>query len=89
MQADEAKSKYWAVHGEPENISGRNGGAHLGYLEALLTGSAAGFAVGDKVSIAGDLLCPKCIVCHSLPFQRTPILAVALDTVLHPVFVTS
>lgn len=54
VQAEEAKEKHWSKHGDPANISKRNGGAHWGYLSAILkaNSSGLGFVVGSQLSVA-------------------------------------
>ncbi|KXZ45601.1 hypothetical protein GPECTOR_53g94 [Gonium pectorale] len=51
--ADEAKAKYWGLHGDPANAESRYAaGAHLSYLSRLLKRNAAG---GGKAFVGSGL----------------------------------
>lgn len=52
VQEDNAKVEHWEAHGNPDTMSGRNAGAHWGYLAALLKSSGTGFITGSTVSVA-------------------------------------
>lgn len=68
MQAEEAKAKYWATHGALESKSARNGGAHFAYISNLLK-NPDGFAVGNKLSIAGAYFM-LCVFLKGFRFPR-------------------
>ncbi|KAI7842899.1 hypothetical protein COHA_003411 [Chlorella ohadii] len=55
--SDEAKKAHWANHIAHDSMSGRNGGAHFGYLAGLVQRYGKdGWAVGGHISIADVLL---------------------------------
>lgn len=52
--SDAAKEAYVSAHIDPAGLTGRNGGAHFGYLDAALkrNGGGEGFVVGSTLTIA-------------------------------------
>jgi hypothetical protein len=59
MQAPDKMEAHWAAHGEAASRSQRNGGAHWGYLSALLTKNSPdgrGPPVGQSFSVADTSL---------------------------------
>ncbi|KAF8072903.1 Gstp1 [Scenedesmus sp. PABB004] len=68
--AAEAKAAYWSKHGAPDSATGRNGGAHFAYLEALLGRNAggAGYAVGAGLT-AADLCVWEIVDLHLRVFK--------------------
>lgn len=52
VQEETAKTEHWEKHGNPETTSGRNDGAHWGYLAALLKASDTAFVAGASMSVA-------------------------------------
>eukprot|EP00892_Ulva_mutabilis_P005085 jgi/Ulvmu1/2949/UM149_0032.1 len=49
---DAAKAEHWDSHGNPDTMSKRNGGAHWGFLAALLKASGTGFVTGSAMTVA-------------------------------------
>jgi len=57
LQSDEAKKAHWANHIAHDSMSGRNGGAHFGYLAGLVQRYGKdGWAVGGHIRWVGRCL---------------------------------
>jgi glutathione S-transferase len=51
-QAAPAKAAFWDTHCDPSTANGRNGGAHLAFLEELLKANSSGYMVGAGLTAA-------------------------------------
>lgn len=71
LQSDNAKAAYWQQHGAKESSTGRNKGAHLDYLEKLLSRNSggSGYVVGDSLT-AADLCVWEIVDLHLRIFKE-------------------
>lgn len=57
LQSEEAKKAHWANHIAHDSMSGRNGGAHFGYLAGLVERYGKdGWAVGAHIRCSCGLV---------------------------------